>query len=510
MCTGKNRFAAVDHLVSTLDEQQTRKFTNTQIDFRQRPSIIDHRFLGNSFLCTMITSIQSFQRPFFIGVAGAGMSAIAQYLQGIGKSVSGSDRFFKPGEPNAIREKLEAAGILCFEQNGEGITDQTDLIVVSTAVEDSVPEVQKAKAMNLPIIRRSELLALIAASKKTIAVGGTSGKSTTSAMLFDILQYAGIDAGIISGAGLVRLIRKGLIGNAWTGTSDWLVIEADESDGSIVQYKPELGLLLNVDKDHKELDVLMDVFTTFQQNSRQFIVNQAHPLANKLSVKASADFGKTETAGYQFSNFEQEGMQIRFAINGTVFRLPLVGEHNMENAVAAAAAAAVAGVSLETSAEALASYEGIYRRNQLLGRKGGVTLIDDFAHNPVKCAAAIRACQPIAPKLIAWLQPHGYGPTKFLRNDFVDEISKALRPGDEIWMSEIFYAGGTAVKDISAGDLIDDLKKRDANAYFVSDRNNLIHEIIPHLTDNCVLLLMGARDPGLETFAANCWEQLPG
>jgi len=458
----------------------------------------------------MISSIDSFQRPFFIGVAGAGMSAIAQYLQGLGKQVAGSDRFFREGEHNAIREKLEKAGIRCFAQNGAGIDSHIDLVVVSTAVEDTVPEVQQAKAMNLPIIHRAEMLALIAASRKTIAIGGTSGKSTCSAMLFDILQAAGIDAGIISGAGLVRLIKKGLIGNAWTGQSEWLVIEADESDGSIVQYKPELGVLLNVDRDHKEIDVLMDVFAQFQRNAKHFIVNRSHSLAASLSIDEKNDFGlKSSGAGFEAGDFEQEGMRIRFKVNDVAFDIPLLGAHNMENALAASTAAAFAGVSLTTSAKALASYEGIYRRNQLLGRKKGVWLIDDFAHNPVKCAAAIRSCQPIAPKLIAWFQPHGYGPTKFLRNDFVEEISGALRPGDEIWMSEIFYAGGTAQKDISAGDLISDLKERGANAHFVANRDELMAELIPHLTDNCVLLLMGARDPSLENFAAECWQRLP-
>lgn len=458
----------------------------------------------------MISSIDSFQRPFFIGVAGAGMSAIAQYLQGLGKQVAGSDRFFREGEHNSIKEKLEHAGIRCFAQNGGGIDAHTDLVVVSTAVEDTVPEVQQAKSMNLPIIHRAEMLALIAASRKTIAIGGTSGKSTCSAMLFDILQAAGVDAGIISGAGLVRLIRNGLIGNAWTGKSEWLVIEADESDGSIVQYKPELGVLLNVDRDHKELDVLMDVFGQFQRNANQFIVNRSHPLAASLSTDPKKDFGlKGSGAGYEAADFTQEGMRIRFKVNDVAFDIPLLGAHNMENALAATAAAAYAGVSPAQAACALSSYEGIYRRNQLLGRKRGVWLIDDFAHNPVKCAAAIRACQPIAPKLIAWFQPHGYGPTKFLRNDFVEEISAALRPDDEIWMSEIFYAGGTAQKDISAGDLISDLKEKNAHAYFVANRRDLMEQLIPHLTDNCVLLLMGARDPSLEEFAAECWRQLP-
>ncbi|PZR21918.1 MAG: UDP-N-acetylmuramate--alanine ligase [Citrobacter freundii] len=458
----------------------------------------------------MISSIHDFQKPFFIGVAGAGMSAIAQYLQGSGKSVSGSDRFFREGEQNETRDKLEAAGISCFQQDGAGITAETDLVVVSTAVEDTVIEVQKAKQLNIPIIKRSELLALIAASKKTIAVGGTSGKSTTSAMLFDILEHAGLKPGIISGAGLVSLINKGLIGNAQVGTSEWLVIEADESDGSIVQYKPEIGLLLNIDKDHKEIDVLMDVFTTFKNNSRHFVVNRSHPLAAKLSSDIKNDFSlqADQPAGYMATAFSQEGLTISFKVNGTAFHLNLLGRHNMENALAATAIAAQIGVPLETAAEALKKYEGIYRRNQVLGNKHGVWVIDDFAHNPVKCAAAIAACQPVAPKVVAWFQPHGYGPTKFLREDFVQEISAVLRPTDEIWMSEIFYAGGTAIKDISANDLIQDLRTKGSNAFFVEDRSQLLEAIRPHLTNNCVLLLMGARDPSLESFGKEIWKEL--
>ncbi len=458
----------------------------------------------------MISSIHDFQRPFFIGIAGAGMSAIAQYLSSTGKNVSGSDRFFRAGEPNDIKDKLEAEGIQCFAQNGEGITNAIDLIVVSTAVEDTVPEVQKAKQLNIPIIKRSELLAVIATSKKTIAVGGTSGKSTTSAMLFDILEFAGLHPSIIGGAGLVSIIKKGKIGNAKAGAGEWLVIEADESDGSIVQYKPEVGLLLNVEKDHKEMEVLMEVFTVFKNNSRKFIVNQSHPQAKQLSQDINQDFSLTKDipAGYTAENFRQTGLEIAFTINGTDFSLNLVGRHNMENALAATTVASQLGVDLKTCSAALKKYEGIYRRHQVLGNKNGIWVIDDFAHNPVKCAAAMEACQPIAPKLIAWFQPHGYGPTKFLRNDFVDEIAKVMRDGDEIWMTEIFYAGGTAVKDISANDLINDLKAKGKKAFFVDGRNGLLAAIRPHLTSNCVLLLMGARDPSLEQFARTIWAQL--
>ena len=329
-------------------------------------------------------------------------------------------------------------------------------------------------------------------------------------MLFDILQYAGLEPSIISGAGLVSIIREGKIGNAKVGKGEWLVIEADESDGSIVQYHAEIGLLLNVDKDHKEIDVLMEIFKTFQQNSRRFIVNRSHPLAASLSVEPIVDFAVdiAAGAGYTATNFHQDGLAIHFSVNGISFSMNTVGRHNMENALAAATTAAMIGVPLHISAASIAGYEGIYRRHQVLGTKKGITLIDDYAHNPVKCAASISACQPVAKKLIAWFQPHGYVPTKFLRQDFCDEISKVMREGDEIWMSEIFYAGGTTTKDISANDLVNDLKERGNTAYFVGHRNELIDQMRSHFTDNTVLLLMGARDPSLEQFANEVWKKL--
>ena len=458
----------------------------------------------------MISGINDFKNVFFIGIAGVGMSAIAQYLAGIEKNVSGSDRYFKDGEFNETKEKLEAEGIQCFLQNGDGITAQTDLVVVSTAIEDTVAEVQKAKQLNIPIIKRSELLALIAKSKRTIAVGGTSGKSTTSAMLYDILDKAGLQPSIISGAGLVSIIKEGKIGNAKVGAGEWLVIEADESDGSIVQYHPEIGLLLNVDKDHQEIDELMSIFGIFKNNSKKFIVNQSNALAKQLSQNAKQDFSSDENsdAGFIATDFKQTGFNIQYSILNVQFSISTIGKHNMENALAAVAVANQIGVDLETCTSSLKNYQGIYRRSQVLGNKNGVWVIDDYAHNPVKCAAAIMACQPVADKVVAWFQPHGYGPTRFLRDDFVKEIAAALRPQDEIWMSEIFYAGGTTVKDISANDLITDIKALGKNAFFIEDRNEFVETVKPHLSGNAVLLLMGARDPSLEIFSKSVFKNL--
>ncbi len=459
----------------------------------------------------MINSIKDCDDFFFVGIAGTGMSAIAQYLSGIGKNVSGSDRYFIDGEYNDTKNKLEKEGIKCFPQNGLGITEHTKLVIVSTAIEDTVPEVQKALSLNIPIIKRSDLLALIAESKKTIAVGGTSGKSTTSAMLFDIMNTANMHPSIISGAGLISIIKEGKIGNAKVGSGEWLIIEADESDGSIVKYHPEIGLLLNIDKDHQEIDELLSIFSTFKNNTKDlFVVNQCNILSATLSELSSNDFSSdiNLNAGYIANNFVQTQLSCRFTINNFPFELQTVGKHNMENALAAVSIANQLGISLELCAKGIKQYEGIYRRHQLLGIKNGVYVIDDYAHNPVKCAASIEACQHIAPKVIAWFQPHGYGPTRFLKNDFINEFSKILRKEDEIWMSEIFYAGGSAIKDISSNDLINEIKENGKNAYFIEDRNQLLQSIQSHLTNNCVLLLMGARDPTLEFFSKNIWESL--
>ena len=458
----------------------------------------------------MIKSLEDFQNVFFIGVAGVGMSAIAQYLQGIGKEVSGSDRYFHPDEYNKIKEQLETEGINCFLQDGSGITEKIDLIVVSTAIEYTVFEVQKAKNLGIRIIKRSELLAIIAKSKKTIAVAGTSGKSTTSAILYQILLDADYKPSIISGAGLTSIIKKGKIGNAAVGKGDWLIIEADESDGSVVQYEPEIGLLLNIDKDHQEIDELNELFTVFKNNSKSlFIVNQSNTLAKTLSANSETDFGfEDKVAGYSAENFKQNGLSLTFQIRDQKFQMNSLGQHSVENATAAIAVANQIGIDLKTCAKSLATYEGIYRRHQILGQKNGVWIIDDYAHNPAKCAASIKACQPLGDKVIAWFQPHGYKPTRFLKDDFIEEISAALRAEDEIYMSEIFYAGGSAVKDISANDLILGIHEKGKKAHFIEDRNDLLESLRPELKEGTILLLMGARDPSLEEFCKNLFENL--
>lgn len=455
----------------------------------------------------MSKDLLQYQHVFFIGVAGAGMSAIAQYLSGSGKTVRGSDRLFTASPLDTTRAKLEAEGIQCFHQDGSGIDEQTQMVVISTAIEETNPEIIKARALNIPIVLRADLLAAICASRKTIAVAGTSGKSTVTGMLFHTLQTCGWSPSFISGAGLVSIQQQGKIGNAHVGTSDWLIIEADESDGTLVKYHPYIGLLLSIDKDHKEISELNELFRLFQSHTQgHFIVNASHPLAAALSTHSGFDFGKN--TALQGSHFTQQGFEIKFNISPSLqVTVPTIGEHNMENALACLAVARCIGVPMPDAVKALATYSGIYRRHQLLGLHHGIIVIDDYAHNPAKIAASIKACQPMAPKLVAWFQPHGYGPTRFIRHELVHELTQTLRPTDQIWMSEIYYAGGTAVKDISSANLIDDLTAQGVDAHFVANRTELFQQLIPSLGANTVLLLMGARDPSLEAFTAqvNQW-----
>lgn len=455
---------------------------------------------------------------FFIGVAGVGMSAIAQYLAGKGVAVSGSDRQFGAAEKLLVMSQLEECGIKCFPQDGSGVVEGLTAVVVSTAIEDTNPDLKRAKELNIPVMHRSEMLAKISKEARTIAVSGTSGKSTVTAMIYHILQYAGLQPSVMTGAGLVNLQREGKIGNAVSGKGEWLVVEADESDGTLVRYEPEIGLILNVDKDHKELSELEQIFLKFSHNildnGKILIVNDAHPLAKKFSAGREFDFGTESYVGVQGIDFKAVGTSIQFRVRHKAelvkFTVPLPGRHNMENALAATTAALFAGVSLRTCADALSSFPGVFRRHQILGTFNGVTLVDDFAHNPAKIAASIKSAQDFTEgRVIAWFQPHGFGPTRFLRNDLVQFIAKTLRPkdfaddreNDVIFFSEIYYAGGTVTRDISAGDLADDLLIRGCEAVYIANRDECAEKMVEYAQPGDTILLMGARDPSLQAFA---------
>jgi len=422
----------------------------------------------------------------YIGVAGSGMSALAQFQAMAGAKVSGSDRLFVPGGRMETRKQLEQAGIRVLPQDGSGIVPGLDGVVVSTAVEESNPEYALALEKKIPVFHRSRVLSEWVKTFRTVAVAGTSGKSTVTAMIFEILDGCGLSPSLITGGNLLRLAEKGLMGNAFAGKSDILVVETDESDGTLTEYRPAIGVLTNIQKDHKEIPELKALFGKFLSQCGKTVINgDGRVSATDLELKDSSS---------------------SFSVSGVRFWLPLPGRFNVENALAAAAACLALDVPLNKMTGPLRTFKGVARRFQAVGKKRGVTVIDDYAHNPSKVREALSAAHLKGGRIIAVFQPHGFGPTRFLKDDFIDAFSGSLAKKDILFMPEIYYAGGTATKDISSRDIVDALKKNGVQASFFENREEIIPAIKNAVQKDDLILVMGARDPSLPGFSREILE----
>ena len=463
----------------------------------------------------------------FAGVGGSGMSALAQFHALAGGLATGSDRAFDQGERAIIRDQLAGLGIAIVPQDGRVLenpaaaglaTDRAcDAVVVSTAVESQVPDIAVARRLGIPVVHRSELLSRYVQAHRTIAVTGTSGKSTVVGMVFGILRHAGLGCGLLTGGPLTELVAEGRQGNAWgvspaaDGGLPWLVIEADESDGSLVRYRPWLGAVLNLGLDHKEPAEVLDLFTTFAANTTGPMIIAAvdnlaglRPDAARFGLQeGSSDLaGTSDISGTFATDVTLTPTGSSFLIDGVPFTLPVAGRHNVLNATAALAICREAGVPLADMAAPLARFAGVARRFQSLGTAAGVEVIDDFAHNPDKIAASLdTAAARTSGRILAVFQPHGFGPTRFLRAALVEAFASGLRRDDMIWMPEIYYGGGTVTRDISSADLIGDLQTRGRDARFVQQRQELVAKIIAAAEPGDLVLIMGARDPSLTEFA---------
>ncbi|MDT8390110.1 MAG: Mur ligase family protein [Lentisphaeria bacterium] len=444
---------------------------------------------------------------FFCGIGGSGMSALARAALHAGCDVAGSDRLFDQGGGQAIRASLEAEGILVLPQDGEALnTFPATRLVVSSAVEPSVPDVKAALDMGVPIIKRAELLAEMVNGRRGVAVGGTSGKSTVTAMLGHLSRETGLKPTVINGAVMLNSTPRDGLGNAWCGEGDIWVVEADESDGSIALYQPAVSVLTTVSEDHLPLPELRRLFADFAGKARLGAVVNADCAEAAALAAVNPD---TRTFGIHHSEADFFGHSmcyrpdgVDFVVNGYAVNLPVPGGHNVLNALAALAAVSLLGVPMADAVSALASFKGVKRRLQLVGTSsGGVTVIDDFAHNPEKIAAALAALRQFPGRLIVFYQPHGFGPVKMLRKGLVDAFRGGLSADDALLMPEIFYAGGTAKRDISSKDLLDDIGKNSVQTRFCPSREDTIDWLVANARRGDRVIVMGARDPSLAEFA---------
>ncbi len=437
----------------------------------------------------------------FVGIGGVGMSALAQ-LHAMGADrVTGSDRLISKGYTDmALWEYLKKLGIKLFPQDGSGLDEQTDLVILSSAIEEDNPELLKAKALGLPIMHRSELLAQQVAKHRTIAVSGTSGKSTTTAMIYDILAFAGMSPSVITGAAILSLQREqGVFGNVYKGDSDILVIEADESDGSIVKYHPYIGVCLNLQKDHKEVNILQGYFKEFISHCKTAIINAEEENLRSLAPQAKS-FGLSLGEVHP-TEIKVDGFGSDFTIQGQPFRLHVPGLHNVCNAVAAVAAALQMGIDLETCAKALNKFQGIARRFASIGSYDKIEVIDDFAHNPHKLGATISAAHLRGKRVLAFYQPHAFTSIKLLAPEFVESFAKHIGPEDHLWLTEVYYPGGTIPPGVSCQTIYEGLKARGINVSYDDCRERILAEMAGAAQPGDILLVLGARDPTLTDFA---------
>ncbi|MFV1974851.1 MAG: UDP-N-acetylmuramate--L-alanine ligase [Candidatus Scalindua sp.] len=439
-------------------------------------------------------------RYHFVGIGGIGMSALAQITKSQGHVVSGSDRRNDKKQTPEVFHKLESQGIKLSPQDGTGVDKETDFVVISSAVEKDNPDLIIAMQQNVQIIRRSDLLGSLFNNKHGIAIGGSNGKTTVCGMTAWILDKAGHDPTVVGGGYVKNFITDKLLGNSRLGRSETVVIEADESDGSLIKYMPKVSVITNISRDHKTVEELGDLFSTFAENtSDTIIINEScsHFIKTNDSATKIIKFGEGSGSDVSASQISCNSFGSRFKIKDSDFEINIPGLYNVYNALAAIAVAQTEGVSDMEIKKALKTFKGTRRRMEVVGETNGIKVIDDYAHNPRKIQAAIDTVRLISERLIVVFQPHGYGPTEFMREELISAFAEKLLPADTLFMPEVFYAGGTAKKRISSNDIILELKNRGVNAFFVPEREDIVAEVKQRANPNDSVLVMGARDDSL-------------
>ena len=441
-------------------------------------------------------------RYHFSGIAGQGMNPLAQLMRAWGHDVQGSDRSFDQGKSPDLAARLQAQGIRLLPQDGTAVQAGLERFVYSAAVEQDTPEVAAAKALGIERLARPGLLAEVINQAGTgVAVAGTSGKSTVTGMIAWILRQTQTPASILGGAALAG---EGVAGCFAVGPRDGIVVaEACESDGTLVGYRPAIGVIHNITRDHGELEGLRQQFATFAGQSRTILVNSrcAESLALTADHPRRLTYGTGANAAYPL-----EIISVGPSTSQGVLGLPqgdlnLVlnhpGAHNLENAAAAAVVALELGLAPRAIAAALATFPGVARRFEVIGTTDtGIRVVDDYAHNADKIRAVVQAAQAGAERVIAVFRPHGFGPARYLRPDLQALLPTLLRPQDRWAYTDIFYAGGSVAMDIHSRDLAADVPGLAYVPY-----GDVLTWLAETAYTGDTVLIMGARDPDLPRLA---------
>jgi UDP-N-acetylmuramate--alanine ligase len=462
-------------------------------------------------------------RPyFFSGIGGSGMLPLALIVQAAGVRVSGSDRALDNGMTGAKFAFLEARGIGLHAQDGSGVVGPDQIVVASAAVEDTVPDMVRARELGATVLRRPELLAeLFNAAPRSVGVAGTSGKSTTTAMIAWILHSLGLEPTVMNGAVMKNFVTEDIpFASALVGKGELFVSEVDESDGSIARYDASVAVVNNVSEDHKSMDELRTLFAGFVARAGKAVLNLDNEETARLAAGARADRLVTWSlddmgADLQASDIRPEPEAITFLLTGTdgldiPVRLGVPGRHNVANAMAALGATRALGLDVAKAAAALEHYSGVKRRMEIVGRRGGVTVIDDFAHNPDKIAATLEALHAFPGRLLLMFQPHGFGPLRMMRHEFVAGFASGMAREDVLLMPPPVYHGGTTSRDVTSADIAADIAGEGRQAQALDSREACGDRLVDLARPGDRIVIMGARDDTLSTFAADVLARLPG
>lgn len=447
----------------------------------------------------------------FCGISGSGMSALAQVLKAKGYDVSGSDRSFDQGKDEKNKKALEAFGIKIFKQDGSAVQKDTDFLYISTAVEDTIPDVKKALEYGVKIQKRSDLLAQIFSDfKYGVAVGGTSGKTTLTAMIGYILDVALKKPTVINGGLLKNYEGQKGIENVILNDGDIAVIEADESDGSIEKYTPYISVVNNITIDHKPIEELKKLFLNFALKAKYAVINADCENSKELSLlKNAKTFSiKNEKADIYLTNIKPLKDGVSYELKGKTFKLKLIGAFNVANAAAAILTTSLLGVDEFKAAEILQGFLGTKRRLDVIGSKNNITVIDDFAHNPDKVKASMSALKDYKGRILVMFQPHGFSPMRMMGREIIESFASVMDKDDVLFMPEIFYAGGSVTRDISSKDLVEYGKSLHLNAEFYESRDEIKKRMIQIAKTGDRIVIMGARDNTLPDFCKSILEDI--
>nr|WP_313633840.1 Mur ligase family protein [Brevundimonas naejangsanensis] len=451
---------------------------------------------------------------FFCGVGGSGMMPLAMIVQAQGGRISGSDRALDQGRTPEKFDWLRAHGVALHPQDGSGVISKDQVVVATGAVEDTVPDIGAAKRVGAVIKTRPQLLSeLFNAAPTSVGVAGTSGKSTITGMIAWILDQAGRAPTVVNGAVMKNFATPDQpFASALVGGPDLFVAEVDESDGSIARYDPTVAVVSNISLDHKSMEELRELFGGFVGRAPTAVLNLDNPetaaLAQTLAPGKAITFALGEEEAELSAHDLQPlptGMAFELRVRGEAARavtLTVPGAHNVANALAALGAVRALGVGLDQAVAALETFSGIRRRLEVVGTQGGVTVIDDFAHNPDKIAATLKTLHAFDGRLLILFQPHGFGPLKLMKQEFIEGFAGLMRHDDVLLMPEPVYYGGTTDRSVGSEDIAAGVRAAGRRAQALATRADCGDRIVDMARPGDRVVVMGARDDSLSTFAA--------